>query len=183
MFSWSTDDYRLLGTPEVTISERFFNFQYSGVPPCLLVLFVAPPKGIGAINLHPLVSPLVCQFVRNAKLEELVLRIFLIFWIQLGDDKSRKVTKSVFWKKFPLTPFFGKKGSKQAQKWFFHFFWKTALRIFLIFGLKLRLYKGFILAEALFWKKIPKGVKSAKRGTPGHIFFVFLCELSDSEHE
>ena len=56
----------------------------------------APPKGIGAINLPLSVCLSVSLYVSDAKLEELALRIFLIFWIQLGDDKCRKVTKIVF---------------------------------------------------------------------------------------
>ena len=132
------------------------------------------PEGNWCYKFTPVrqsVSASVCLSVSDAKLEQLALRIFLIFWIQLGDDKCRKVTKSVFWKKLSLTPFFGgKRGQKGVKKGSLNFFSKTALRILLIFGMKLRLYKGFILAEAVFWKKI-KGVKWAKRGPPGHRFF------------
>ena len=62
-FLWFTNHYRPFGTPEVTIS---------GVPSSFLV---APPKGIGAISLPLSVS----LSARDAKLEELAPRIFLIF--------------------------------------------------------------------------------------------------------
>ena len=130
-----------------------------------LLFIFCTPKGIGAINLPLSVRPSVSQSVRNTKLQELALRIFLIFWIQLGDDKCRKVTESDFWKKIPLTLFWGKKGSKRGQNGVFEFFLsKTALKIFLIFGMKLRLYKGFILA--LFWKKNPKRGQMGQMGYP-----------------
>ena len=60
-----------------------------------------------------------------------------------------------FFLKMPLAPFFGQKGVKKGSKWVFDFFSKTALRIFLIFGVKLLLYKGFILGEAEFSGKLP----------------------------
>ena len=60
-------------------------------------------------------------------------------------------------KKNVLCSFLGQKGVKKGSKRSLIFYSKTALRIFLIFGMKLSLYKGFILAEAFFRKKSQTG--------------------------
>ena len=89
--------------------------------------------------------------VGNAVFSETALRIFLIFCIQLGDYKGRKVAEPVFEK----NSWFGdirENDSKLAQNqtlWYLvgwlvdnAVFPETALRIFLIFWLKLGDYKG-----------------------------------------
>ena len=94
-----------------------------------------------------------------------------------------------FFLKMPLAPFFGQKGVKKGSKWVFDFFSKMALRIFLIFGVKLLLYKGFILGEAEFSGKLPFcpffgsfGPISTGAGTKKKII-AFFCELDDSDSE
>ena len=94
-----------------------------------------------------------------------------------------------FFLKMPLAPFFGQKGVKKGSKWVFDFFSKTALRIFLIFGVKLLLYKGFILGEAEFSGKLPfcpfLGLLGPFQQVPGpkKNLLLFFCELDDSDSE
>ena len=93
-----------------------------------------------------------------------------------------------FFLKMPLAPFFGQKGVKKGSKWVFDFFSKTALRIFLIFGVKLLLYKGFILGEAEFSGKLPfcpfLGLLGPFQQVPGpKKMYCFFFELDDSDSE
>ena len=64
-------------------------------PPDPKIVNFCTPEGNWCYK-FTLVSLSVSLLVCDAKLEELALRIFLIFWIQLGDDKCRKVTESDF---------------------------------------------------------------------------------------
>ena len=98
-------------------------------------------------------SYLVGWLVGNAVFSETALRIFLIFWMNLGDYKSRKVTEPDFWKKFLIWRY-SRKGLQISPKSdTLIFFSKTALTIFLVFGLKLVLNMTFNLNETYFSEK------------------------------
>ena len=92
--------------------------------------------------------------VGNAVFSETALRIFLIFYMKLGDYKGRKVTEPDFWKKFLIWRY-SRKGLQISPKSdTLIFFSKTALTIFLVFGLKLVLNMTFNLNETYFSEKI-----------------------------
>ena len=96
-----------------------------------------------------LVHWLVGWLVGNAVFSETAQTIFLIFCMKLGDYKGKKVTEPDFWK----TSWFRdirEKVSKLAQNQTLIFFSKTALTIFLVFGLKLVLNMTFNLNETFF---------------------------------
>ena len=96
---------------------------------------------------------LVGWLVGNAVFSETALRIFLIFCMKLGDYKGRKVTEPDFWKKFLIWRY-SRKGLQISPKSdTFIFFSKTALTIFLVFGLKLVLNMTFSLNETCFSEK------------------------------
>ena len=91
--------------------------------------------------------------VGNAVFSETALRIFLIFCMKLGDYKGRKVTEPDFWKKFLIWRY-SRKGLQISPKSdTLIFFSKTALTIFLVFGLKLVLNMTFNLNETYFSEK------------------------------
>ena len=91
--------------------------------------------------------------VGNAVFSETALRIFLIFCMKLGDYKGRKVTEPDFWKKFLIWRY-SRKGLQISPKSdTLIFFSKTALTIFLVFGLKLVLNMAFNLNETNFSEK------------------------------
>ena len=97
---------------------------------------------------------LVGWLVGNAVFSETALRIFLIFCMKLGDYKGRKVTEPDFWKKFLIWRY-SRKGLQISPKSdTFIFFSKTALMIFLVFGVKLVLNMTFNLNETFFPEKI-----------------------------
>ena len=97
---------------------------------------------------------LVGWLVGSAVFSETALRIFLIFCMKLGDYKGRKVTEPDFWKKFLIWRY-SRKGLQISPKSdTFIFFSKTALTIFLGFGLKLVLNMTFNLNETCFSEKI-----------------------------
>ena len=75
--------------------------------------------------------------VANAVFSETALRIFLIFCMKLGDYKGRKVTEPDFWKKFLIWRYSRKSLQISPKSYTSIFFSKTALTIFLVFGLKL----------------------------------------------
>ena len=84
--------------------------------------------------------------VGNAVFSEKALRIFLIFCMKLGDYKGRKVTEPNFWKN--LIWRYSQKGLQISPKSdTLIFFSKTALTIFLAFGLKLVLNMTFNLND------------------------------------
>ena len=93
---------------------------------------------------------LVDWLVGNAVFSETALRIFLIFNTKLGDYKGRKVTAPDFWKKFLIWRYLRKGLQISPKSDTLTFFSKTALTIFLVFGLKLVLNKTFNLNEAYF---------------------------------
>ena len=96
---------------------------------------------------------LVGWLVGNAVFSETAPRIFLIFCMKLCDYKGRKVTEPDFWKKFLIWRY-SRKGLQISPKSdTFIFFSKTALTIFLVFGLKLVLNMTFSLNETCFSEK------------------------------
>ena len=94
--------------------------------------------------------------VGNAVFLEMALRIFLIFCMKSGDYKGRKVTELDFGEKKSWLGDIYKKVSKLALVgWLVHdaVFSVTALRIFMIFCMKLGDYKGRKVTKLDFWKK------------------------------
>ena len=97
-----------------------------------------------------MVGWLVSWLVGNAVFSETALKIFLIFCMKLGDYKGRKVTEPDFWKKFLIWRY-SRKGLQISPKSdTLIFFSKTALMIFLVFGLKLVLNMTFNVNESYF---------------------------------
>ena len=80
---------------------------------------------------------MVGGLVGNAVFSETALRIFLIFCMKLGDYKATKVTEPNFWKKIIDLEIFAKGLQISPKSDTLIFFSKTALTIFLVFGLKL----------------------------------------------
>ena len=93
----------------------------------------------------------------NAIFSEKALRIFLIFFKTLGDFKGRKVTKPDYWKKFLIWRYSRKSLQISPKSDTLIFFSKTALTIFLVFGLKLLLNMTFNLKETYFQKNLQFG--------------------------
>ena len=94
--------------------------------------------------------------VGNAVFYETALRIFLIFCMKLGDYKGRKVTEPDFWKKLLIWRY-SRKGLQISPKSdTLIFFSKTALTIFLVFGLKLVLKYNLQFKWNMFFRKIYK---------------------------
>ena len=75
------------------------------------------------------------------------------FCIKLGDYKSRKVTEQDFRKKFLIWRYSRKSLQISPKSDTLIFFSKTALTIFLVFGLKLVLNMTFNLNETYFSEK------------------------------
>ena len=84
------------------------------------------------------------------------------FFMKLGDYKSRKVTEPDIWRKLLICRFSWKCLQKSQKSDTLIFgcwlvgktvFSETALRIFLIFCIKLRDYKDRKVTEPDFWKK------------------------------
>ena len=114
-------------------------------------------KKILDLEIFPKRSPNYCRLVGwlvgNAVFSETARRIFLIFCMKLGDYKGRKVTEPDFWKKFLIWRY-SRKGLQISPKSdTLIFFSKTALTIFLVFGLKLVLNMTFNLNETYFSEK------------------------------
>ena len=124
--------------------------------------------------------------VGNAVLSETALRVFLIFCMKLEDYKDRKVTEPNFEK----SSWFGdihKKVSKWAQnQTLWYFFSKTALTIYLVFGLKLVLKMAFNFNETYFsekfaiWRYLTS--KSSKIRVFGHFFDFASLVVLDFVH-
>ena len=93
---------------------------------------------------------LVGWLVGNTAFSETALRIFLIFRMKLGDYKGKKVTVPDFWKKFLIWRYLRKHLQISLKPDTLIFFSKTALMIFLVFGLKLVLNMTFNLNETYF---------------------------------
>ena len=118
-------------------------------------------KKILDLEIFPKRSPNYCRLVGwlvgNAVFSETARRIFLIFCMKLGDYKGRKVTEPDFWKKFLIWRY-SRKGLQISPKSdTLIFFSKTALTIFLVFGLKLVLNMTFNLNEPIFQKNLQFG--------------------------
>ena len=102
---------------------------------------------------------MVGWLVGNAVFWETALRIFLIFRMKLREYKGRKVTEPDFWKKLLIWIYsrnwrYSRKGLQISPKsGTLIFFSKTALTIFLAFGLKLVLNITFNLNETYFSEK------------------------------
>ena len=97
-----------------------------------------------------IIGLLVGWLVGNTVFSETALRIFLIFWMKLGDYKCRKVTEPDLWKKFLIWRYSQKRLQISPKSHTLIFFSKTALTIFLFFGLKLVLNMTFNLNETYF---------------------------------
>ena len=104
---------------------------------------------IGVIGNNCLVSWLV----GNAVFSETSLMVFLIFCLKLGDHNGRKVTEPDFWKKFLIWRYSRRSLQTTPKSDTLIFFSKTALTIFLVFGLKLVLNMTFSLNETYFSEK------------------------------
>ena len=97
---------------------------------------------------------LVGWLVGNTVFSETAFRIFLIFCMELGNYKRKKVTEPDFWKKFLIWRF-SRKGLQISPKSdTFIFCSKTAPTTFLVFASKLVLNMTFNLNETYFFKKI-----------------------------
>ena len=120
--------------------------------------------------------------VGKAVFSETALWIFLIFCMKLGDYKGRKGTEPDFWKKFLIWRY-SRKGLQISPKsviigWLVGWlvgnavFSETALRIFLIFCMKLGDYEGrkvtagFLKKNSWFGDIREKVSKLAKNQTP-----------------
>ena len=91
--------------------------------------------------------------VGNAVFSETALRMFLIFCMKLGYYKGRKVTEPNFWKKLLIWRYSWKGLQISPKSDTLIFFSKTALAIFLVFGLNLVLNMTFNLNETYFSEK------------------------------
>ena len=89
----------------------------------------------------------------NAVFSKTALRAFLIFCMKLGDYKGRKVSEPDFWKKFLIWRYSRKGIQITPKSETLIFFSKTALAVFLVFGLKLVLNMTFNLHETYFSEK------------------------------
>ena len=89
----------------------------------------------------------------NAALTETALRNFLIFCMTLGDYNGRKVGEPDFWKKLLIWRYSRKSLQISPKSGTLIFSSKTALTIFLVFGLKLVLNMTFNLNETYFSEK------------------------------
>ena len=117
----------------------------------LLFYFLLDRRQPGPIKSMLLV--IIGWLVGNAVFSETALRIFLIFCMKLVDYKGRKVIKPDFFQKFLIWRY-SRKGLQISPKSdTLIFFSKTALTIFLVFGLKLVLNMTFNLNETYFSEK------------------------------
>ena len=105
-----------------------------------------------------LVGWLVGWLVGNVVFSETVLNIFLIFCMKSGDYKGRKVRETDFWKNFLIWTYTRKGLQIRHYGWLVGWLVgnavssETALRIFLIFNMKLGEYKGRKARRLDFWK-------------------------------
>ena len=116
--------------------------------------------------------------VGNAVFLKTALRVFLIFCMKLGDYKGRKFTEPNFWKKFLIWRY-SRKGLQITPKSdTLIFFSKTALTVFLVFGLKLVLNMTFNLHETFFSEKFAVwrylSLKSSKKLPKLRFLAIFL---------
>ena len=158
----------------------YFHFHKGKTSPFLNTLFIpasARSHKIGVVGNNWLVSWLI----GNTVFSETALRIFLIFCMKLGDYKGRKVTEPDFWKKFLIWRY-SRKGLQISPKSdTLIFFSKTALTIFLVFGLKLVLNTTFNLNETYFSEKLQFGdISKLSKVCPNWGYWPFsrLCIIS-----
>ena len=125
--------------------------------------------------------------VANVVFSETALKIFLIFCMKLGDYKGRKVTESYFWKKVLDLEILAKGLQIRPKPDTLIFGWlagnavfsETYLRIFLIFCMKLRDYKGIKVTEPNFWKKfliwryLQKGLQISTKSMMSSCFLIY----------
>ena len=92
---------------------------------------------------------MVGRLVGNAVFSETALGIFLIFYMNLGKYKGRKVIEPDFWKK-SLIWIYSRKGLQISVGWLVGnaVLPETALRTFLMFCMKLGDYKGRKVTES-----------------------------------
>ena len=102
---------------------------------------------------HLLVGWLLGCLVGNAVFSETAQRIFLIFYMKLGDYKGRKVTEPDFWKRFLICKYSRKNLQISPKSDILILFSKTAVIVFLVFDLKLVLNMTFTLNETYFSEK------------------------------
>ena len=118
---------------------------------------------------------LVGWLVGNAVFSETAPRIFLIFWMKLGDYKGRKVTEPDFWEKFLIWRYSPKRLQINPKSDTLVFFSKTALTTFLVFGLKLALNITFNLNETLFLESLLFGDIWPRNCQNLVVFLQFTC--------
>ena len=132
------------------------------------------------------------RLVDNAVFSETALTISLIFGSKLGDYKGRKVTEPDVWKKLLIWRYLRKGLQISPKSDTFIFFSKTALMIFLVFGLKLVLNMTFNLNETYFsekfaiWRYLTSKLSNFGLGSKLHnsrmadpfFFFFFISKVS-----
>ena len=118
---------------------------------------------------------MVGWLVGNAVFSETAPRIFLIFWMKLGDYKGRKVTEPDFWEKFLIWRYSPKRLQINPKSDTLVFFSKTALTTFLVFGLKLALNITFNLNETLFLESLLFGDIWPRNCQNLVVFLQFTC--------
>ena len=106
------------------------------------------------IRVLVIIGWLVGSFVGNAVFSETAPRIFLIFWMKLGDYKGKKVTELDFWKKILILRYSQKGLQISPKSDTLIFSSKTALMTFFVFGLKLVLNMTLNLNQTYFSEKI-----------------------------
>ena len=111
-------------------------------------------KSVLLVIIGCLAGWLVGWLFGNEVFSETARRVFLIFCMKLGIYKGRKVTQPDFWKKFLIWRYWRKRLQISPKSDTLTFFSKTALTIFLVFGLKLVLNLIFNLNETYFSEKI-----------------------------
>ena len=135
---------------------------------------------IGVIN-----NWLVGWLVGNGVFSETSLRIFLIFCRKLGDYKGRKDTEPDFWEKFLIWRYSLKSFQISPKSDTSIFFSKTALTIFVVFGVTLSLNMTFNLNETYFSENLAISrylASKSSKSCPNWGFWLFswLCIMSVS---
>ena len=100
---------------------------------------------------------MVGWLVGSAVFSETAQRIFLIFCMNLGDYKGRKVTELDFWKKILIWRYSQKGLQISPKSNTLIFFSKTALTFFLVFGLNLVQIWPSIWMKPIFQKNVQFG--------------------------
>ena len=121
-----------------------------------------------------MVGWLVDWLVGNAVFSETALRIFLIFCMKLGDYKGRKVTEPDFWKNFSIWRYSRTVLQISPKSDTLIFFSKTAVTMFLVFGLKLILNMTFNLSETYFSEKFAIRLRNFQKIAQIVVFGHFL---------